>query len=435
MIQPRVLAIEAISRIKHDGAYANLVTNEMLSKAKYSSQDAAFFTDLVNGSIRYLRFLDFILAQCVSRKLEDIEPDLLIILEIAAYSYLIKQKAAHAVVNEAVESAREVIGERAVGFCNGALRRLVRTSPFDWNQTLSDVENHDERESIRYSLPIWIYQEFRKQISDDRELAVLLDTLNQPPLVSLLRPPQNKSILRDLVPGNWSPFAYREKQRGVLGKTLMDSNFVVQDEGSQLVSLATLLAPIEGNDQEWLDMTAGPGGKATFLAAAAQARKANLTANELHPHRAKLISNTLARLNLMAEVTIGDALSQNWGKQFDRVLLDAPCTGLGALRRRSESRWRKQPNDLISLVDLQKKLLHKAITVTRPGGVVAYTTCSPHPRETDEVIDFALKTANVEVIDASALLPAVPTTDSPFLRLWPQKHGTDGMFLAILKVS
>ena len=430
-----MLAIEAISRIKHDGAYANLLTNEMLAEAKYSSQDAAFFTDLVNGSIRYLRYLDFVLAQCVSRNIEDIESDLLIILEIAAYSYLIRQKASHAVVNEAVESAREFIGERAVGFCNGALRRLVKTSPSDWMQTLSDVDNIDERESIRFSLPIWIYREFRKQISDDRELSVLLNILNQSPHASLLRPPQNTSFLRDLLPGDWSPFAYREKQRGVLGKTLMESNFVVQDEGSQLVSLATLLAPIEGADHDWLDMTAGPGGKATFLAAAAEARKAHLTANELHPHRAKLISNTLTRLNLEAEVTVGDALSQKWGKQFDRVLLDAPCTGLGALRRRAESRWRKQPIDLVSLVDLQKKLLHKAISVTRSGGIVAYTTCSPHPRETIEVIDFALKTANVEIVDASELLPAVPTTDSPYLRLWPHIHGTDGMFLAILKVG
>lgn len=435
MIQPRVLAVEAISRIKHDGAYANLLTTEMLTSAKYSSQDAAFFTDLVNGSIRYLRYLDFVLAQCVSRNIDDIESDLLIILEIAAYSFLIKHKASHAVVNEAVESARDVIGERAVGFCNGALRRLVKTSPSDWLETLKNVDNLEERESIRYSLPIWIYQEFRKQIPDARELAFLLNTINQPPHVSLLRPPQSQSVLRDLLPGNWSPFAYREKQRGVLGKTLMESSFVVQDEGSQLVSLATLLAPIEGVDHDWLDMTAGPGGKATFLAAAAKARKAHLTANELHPHRAKLISHTLTRLNLEGEVTVGDALSQNWGKQFDRVLLDAPCTGLGALRRRAESRWRKQPKDLVSLVDLQKKLLHKAISVTRPGGIVSYTTCSLHPRETIEVIDFALKTANVEIMDASGLFPAVPTSDSPYLRLWPHIHGTDGMFLAILKVG
>lgn len=435
MIQPRVLAVEAISRIKHDGAYANLLTTEMLTSAKYSSQDAAFFTDLVNGSIRYLRYLDFVLAQCVSRNIDDIESDLLIILEIAAYSFLIKHKASHAVVNEAVESARDVIGERAVGFCNGALRRLVKTSASDWLETLKNVDNLDERESIRYSLPIWIYQEFRKQIPDARELAFLLNTINQPPHVSLLRPPQSQSVLRDLLPGDWSPFAYREKQRGVLGKTLMESSFVVQDEGSQLVSLATLLAPIEGVDHDWLDMTAGPGGKATFLAAAAKARNAHLTANELHPHRAKLISHTLTRLNLEGEVTVGDALSQNWGKQFDRVLLDAPCTGLGALRRRAESRWRKHPKDLVSLVDLQKKLLHKAISVTRPGGIVSYTTCSLHPRETIEVIDFALKTANVEIMDASGLFPAVPTSDSPYLRLWPHIHGTDGMFLAILKVG
>lgn len=435
MTNPRLQSIEAISRIKLDGAYANLLTNEMLSKSKFSSQDAAFFTDLVNGTVRHLRYLDYVIGKCVSREISDIEPKLLIILEIAAYSYLIKNKASHAVVNEAVESARLAIGERAVGFCNGVLRQLVRTEPEIWLKSLEKLNDFDEALAIKHSIPDWIYEQFKKQIPDSRELDVMLTTLNQPPDVSLLRPPNTNNEMANLRPGNWSAFSYRDAERGTPGSRLMKSDLIVQDEGSQLVSLATILAPIIGPDANWLDMTAGPGGKATFLAAAAKSRGAKLVANELHPHRAKLMSDTFDRLKLNVNVTIGDALTQKWDDKFDRVLLDAPCTGMGALRRRAEARWRKQPDDLVNLVDLQKKLLNRAIGVTRRGGVVCYTTCSLHPRETTEVVSFAMKTSKVELLDASELLPGVPAKLGPFLTLWPHIHGTDGMFMAILKVS
>lgn len=435
MSSPRILAIEAIDRIKHDGAYANLLSNELLAKANFSPQDAAFFTDIVNGTVRYLRYLDHILSQCVTRKLDEIESNILIILESAAYLYLIRDKAQHAIVNEAVQNAREIVGERAVGFCNAVLRKLVSRTPAAWKETLTVIEDSDERFAIEYSIPDWIYAQYKMQMSNDRELRHLLNTLNTPPQVSLLKPPGNRSEVRDLSPGNWSPFSYRENRRGILGSTLLDSGFIVQDEGSQLVSLATVTAPIDGTDVRWLDMTAGPGGKATFLAAAANIRNAKLIANELHPHRARLVSSTMKRLDLSVEVTVGNALTQSWNEKFDRVLLDAPCTGLGAIRRRAESRWRKQESDLVNLVDLQKRLINKAISVTRVGGIVAYTTCSLHPRETTEVIDFACKASNVEVIDVTKLVPMIPVAKGPYLRLWPHIHDTDGMFMAVLKVG
>ena len=215
----------------------------------------------------------------------------------------------------------------------------------------------------------------------------------------------------------------------------MESRLVIQDEGSQLVALALISAEIVGSDTSWLDMTAGQGGKTAFLAAAARSRKATLVANELHPHRAKLIENTLQRLDLRADVQVGDALNQAWSAQFDRVLLDAPCTGLGALRRRAESRWRKTPADLIELVDLQKKLLSKAVQAARSGGIVGYTTCSLHPRETEEVVNFIAKTHRVQILNAPMHLPGIPMEDSPFIKLWPHRHGTDGMFMALLQVG
>ncbi len=435
MRSPRLLSVDAIRKIKFDGAYANLITSEILNRENFSSQDAAFFTDLVNGTVRYLRFLDYIISKCANRSHEEIESDLLIILEISAYSALIRQTKAHAVVNEAVELARKVVGERSVGFVNAVLRKVVAKTRSEWNRDIQDHLDHNQALATIYSIPDWIYQTTFEQMPNEADRLSFLRVLNAPPEVTVLRPPFNEHMLAASRPGYWSPFALRPGTRGNLSSLLNQHGFIVQDEGSQLVALATTLIPVSGPDLKWLDMTAGPGGKAAFLASVAKSRGAHLTANELHEHRAKLIEHTFNRLDLPGKITTTDALVAPWKNEFDRVLLDAPCTGLGALRRRAESRWRKTPEDLIQLVDLQKKLLAKAIAATRPGGIVAYTTCSLHPRETEEVVEVVMKTTNSELIDLGKLLPSVPLTSAPFIKLWPHIHGTDGMFMAALRVG
>lgn len=435
MTNPRVLTVTALHKIRKEGAYANILTNEMLSQNNLARLDAAMFTDLVHGTTRYRRYLDYLIEICANRPIAEIEDQLVNILEFSLYSYLIRAKPQHAVVNEGVETAREIIGERSVGFINAILRKVVSKSKSDWDHEISNQLSGIDLLGTIYSMPNWIVEYFQKQVSNERELIVLLQSLNLSPVPTFLRPPNQRVYELNLIPGNWSPFGYFESKRGDLQRKLLESRLIIQDEGSQLVALALISAEIVGSDTSWLDMTAGPGGKAAFLAAAAPSRKATLVANELHPHRAKLIENTLQRLNLRADVQVGDALNQAWSAQFDRVLLDAPCTGLGALRRRAESRWRKTPADLIELVDLQKKLLSKAVQAARPGGIVGYTTCSLHPRETEEVVNFIGKTHRVQILSAPMYLPGIPMEDSPFIKLWPHRHGTDGMFMALLQVG
>jgi 16S rRNA (cytosine967-C5)-methyltransferase len=189
----------------------------------------------------------------------------------------------------------------------------------------------------------------------------------------------------------------------------------VQDEGSQVVALQLAEAGLEGSDERWLDLCAGPGGKAALLGALAAQRGASLIANELQPHRAELVSSVVATLPNVT-VTNEDGRSGPWpAASFDRVLVDAPCTGLGALRRRPESRWRRSPADLDDLVPLQRALLMRALELVRPGGVVAYATCSPHLAETRDVV------ASVGVEPASVS------------QLWPHLDGTDAMFCARLR--
>jgi 16S rRNA (cytosine967-C5)-methyltransferase len=226
----------------------------------------------------------------------------------------------------------------------------------------------------------------------------------------------------------------------------------VQDEGSQLVALALAAAPIDGPDARWLDLCAGPGGKAALLAALAAERGARIVANEMQPHRADLVRRALGldsarptRAEGVEEVTVADGTAAPWDPgSFDRVLVDAPCTGLGALRRRPEARWRRQPEDLDALLPLQRALLTSAVDLVRPGGVVLYATCSPVLAETRDVVGSLLvKRDDVKLADAAALMTTadglradVPDCAGPLqgtVQLWPHRHGTDAMFLALLR--
>jgi 16S rRNA (cytosine967-C5)-methyltransferase len=243
--------------------------------------------------------------------------------------------------------------------------------------------------------------------------------------------------------GRWSPFAVR--MQGVVPGSLSDvvsGRAAVQDEGSQLVALALAAAPIEGEDHSWLDLCAGPGGKAGLLAGLVAQRGGVLDAVEPQEHRADLVRKTLRGVPGRHRVHVADGTE--FEGCFDRVLADVPCTGLGVLRRRPESRWRREPVDVAALAPLQRAILRNAIACTRPGGVIAYSTCSPHIAETELVISDVLADETVDLLDARAISLAIPglrnveafeavTDPGPYLRLWPHRHDTDGMFLALLR--
>jgi 16S rRNA (cytosine967-C5)-methyltransferase len=235
-------------------------------------------------------------------------------------------------------------------------------------------------------------------------------------------------------PGPWSPYAVR-LHAGDPGRlaSVRSGAAAVQDEGSQLAALLLTRAPLEGPDGAWLDMCAGPGGKAGLLAAV-RPDGVRLTAADRSPHRAELVRSALAGAD-GTEVVVADGREPPWAAgSFDRVLLDAPCTGLGALRRRPEVRWRRTPEDVAPLVALQTELLAGALASVRPGGVVAYVTCSPHTDETVAVVEAAAAREDVEVLPVAPLFPEVPgIARGPYGQLWPHRHGTDAMFLSLLR--
>jgi 16S rRNA (cytosine967-C5)-methyltransferase len=242
-------------------------------------------------------------------------------------------------------------------------------------------------------------------------------------------------------PGRWSPYAVRLSggDPGALA-AVRDGRAHVQDEGSQLVAAALAGAALDGRDERWLDLCAGPGGKAGLLGALAAGVGAGVTAVEVAPHRADLVAQAVRGLPVTVECLDGRDVGREPALPadgFDRVLVDAPCTGLGALRRRPEARWRRQPADLPPLTRLQRELLGAALRAVRPGGVVAYVTCSPHLVETEVTVTEAARRASAEadLLDARALLPdGVPALGTgPSVQLWPHRHGTDAMFLSVLR--
>ncbi|NTW39919.1 MAG: RsmB/NOP family class I SAM-dependent RNA methyltransferase, partial [Cellulomonadaceae bacterium] len=363
----------------------------------------------------------------------------------------------HAAVSETVALARARVGAGPAQLVNAVLRQVSRSSGEEWDERITEAAGPDplDQLSVTASHPGWIVRALRQAlIADGRspaELPELLEADNTPAAVTLVVRPglaERDAVLASVggtSPGRWTETAVvlaGGDPAGVPG--VRDGRIGVQDEGSQVVALALASVPVEpqaGGTETWLDLCAGPGGKAALLGAVAATRGAHLVANEVAPHRAQLVERAIAALpDGTVDVRCGDgrSIGEEEPGRYDRVLVDAPCTGLGALRRRPEARWRRQPSDLGPLTDLQRSLLASAIDATRPGGVIAYVTCSPHMAETQLVVrDVIGRRDDVEQLDAREAVHAVaPDLDlgpGPWVQLWPHVHGTDAMHLALLR--
>ncbi|SKC71291.1 RsmB/NOP family class I SAM-dependent RNA methyltransferase [Krasilnikoviella flava] len=464
----RTAAYDVLRQVDGSDAYANLVLPPLLRERRIAGRDAAFATELAYGTLRLRGRYDAILARCVSRPLDQLDPEVLDVLRLGAHQVLGMRVPAHAAVSETVALARDRVGAGPAQMVNAVLRAVGRTPLDGWLATLTD-EAPDAVTGLATvgSHPVWITRALREALvghgrSPD-EIADLLDADNTAPRVTLVARPglAGPDVLQQqaedtdvrLEPGHWAPTALvlagGSDPAGLAA--VADARAGVQDEGSQLVTLALAGAPLDGADARWLDLCAGPGGKAALLAALAGERGASLVANELQPHRARLVERALRAVpeGVVERVRTGDGreVGADEPAAYDRVLVDAPCTGLGALRRRPESRWRRTPADLGTLSALQRELLGSALDAVRPGGVVAYVTCSPHLAETRLVVDDVLRRRDdAERMDARAAVRAVlvPGADLDLgaadggahgldVQLWPHAHGTDAMHLTLLR--
>ncbi|MEE4022970.1 transcription antitermination factor NusB [Gordonia sp. PKS22-38] len=437
----RAAARDTLRAVRTRDAYANLVLPKMLRDRAITGRDAALATELTYGASRAQGLLDAVIAAAARRPVDEIDGDVLDVLRLGAYQLLRTRIGAHAAVSTSVDLIRSEMGMGPAGFVNAVLRKVSQRDEELWIDELAPSIADDVIGNLafRYAHPRWIAEVFDEALggSAGRLQAALAADDDRPPVHLVARPglitAEELALVSGGEVGRYSPYcvylpggdpgdldAVREGYAGV------------QDEGSQLVGRALTVADVADDAGRWLDMCAGPGGKAALVAAIADIDGAHLDAVEVSEHRAELIRKVVR--DLPVEVHVADARASGLEAGFDRILLDAPCSGLGSLRRRPEARWRRRPEDVPGLVTLQRELLTEAFRLLRPGGVVVYSTCSPHPAETVEVVaDVLAQHPDAEQVDARPLVPVPEAGPGPHVQLWPHIHGTDAMFLAALR--
>ncbi|AEI09449.1 ribosomal RNA small subunit methyltransferase B [Corynebacterium resistens DSM 45100] len=461
----RDLVLQVLRDVTQEGAFANLALPKALKQERLTGRDAAFATELTYGTLRALGLLDAVIAKAAGRPVAKIDSMVLDILRLGAYQVLRTRVDDHAAVDTAVNLAKANGEGKASGFVNGVLRTITRTPAEDWLARVAGGDGIADL-GLRHAHPGWIAAAFNSALggnddapAPDLESALAADD-ERPQVHLAARPGQMSGEELALVTGGdegkFSPYAVYLSE-GAPGdiEPVRDRLASVQDEGSQLIALALVRASIGSGEAvdrgRWLDLCAGPGGKTAFIASWAVAEQARVDAIEVAPHRAKLVTSAVENLPVNVHVGDGRKVREIAGldvpqQGFDRVLVDAPCSGLGALRRRPEARWFKQPDDIPSLVALQKELLTSALEVTAPRGVVIYSTCSPHQAETTDVVRAVADKTGAEILDVREYLPELAATDAAarlsdgartadprFVQLWPHRHGTDAMFIAALR--
>lgn len=440
MAEPaRLLVFQLLTQVNRQGAYANLRLPELLAQSILAERDRAFATELGYGTLRMQGKHDALIKRHIDRPFEEIDPGIIDILRMGIHQVKEMRVPDHAAVSETVEVARATIGESRASFVNAILRKATSDSTFE--SDLASISDEKKRLASIYSHPEWEVAAFYDQLRDWQRVEDLLAANNRPVKPHLIAW-SGRSTKEELMEEGGEVLDWTE--RGVLSakmpglyKAVRERRAGVQDRGSQLVSKIFLntakdsIVPLT-----WLDMCAGPGGKASAIfSELLQTRPGDqFTANEPSEHRAKLVAQVIPYEHVISYP--GQDLP-SLGITYDRIIIDAPCTGLGALRRRPEARWRRTPQDLKELVHTQKELLTAGLKLLRPGGVLAYVTCSPHLLETKaQILEVLHRNPDLHLLGVEEFLPAgVPhrvITEQGALQLWTDTDDSDSMFMAFL---
>lgn len=435
----RDVAVHVTREIRENGAYANLALPQAIAAAKLNTRDAADATTLTYGTARWRGFIDAVLAQCVTRPLSDLDGDVLDVLRVGAFELTIADGPSH-IVNEWVELAKRHV-RRASGLVNATLRKVSGTTPTEWRTRLSASLEGDALVEAMTSHPAWIVRSF-ESVLPASEVSAVIDADNEPAHPMLIALPGLASVPSDAQVGALCSFSFVAPPGPIADNAgIREGTVRVQDEGSAVAALLLgAVAPIAVGE-EWLDLCAGPGGKTALLAAIQRPHNGFLVANEPHEHRAELVRQAVRPVREHVRVISKDGrvVGRDNPGRFDRVLVDVPCSGLGALRRRPDSRWRKSEEDLEALTLVQTELLTAAVRATKPGGYLAYVTCSPDPRETVDVVQTVLdeqpSVSLIKTVDVLAEISpkAHAVGRGTAVQLWPHRHGTDAMFIQLFQ--
>ena len=431
----RLLVFDILQEVNQRGGYSNLLLPSALTDSKFEQRDKGFATELLYGTLRMQGRHDYIAAQISDRPWSEVDTGIVDVIRMGAHQLFEMRVATHAAVSATVELARKVLGESKASFVNAMLRKMSAKSIDEWMEPVRAIKDDVTRLSILHSHPEWIVSAYFDLLKDFSEVEAALIANNIPAAPTLVwwpgRSSQEELIELGGVPTNYS--RYGANFDGVPNslEPIRRRRAGVQDEGSQLV--AQIFASVASNSPSWLDLCAGPGGKAALLSAIAQETGHEFTANEVSQARAELVRQVVGK----ARVWVGDGREiHSHSESFDAILADVPCTGLGALRRRPEVRWRRKVTDLRELTQIQREIASGAISVLKAGGFFAYATCSPHFAETSVAVADILKAnPDLEQIDLADFIPAglQGALRGKSLSLWTHRHQSDAMFMAIFR--
>lgn len=436
------MALVTLERVNKGGAYSNLLLNEMIKQGNLNQKDVGLFTELVYGTISRQLLLEFYIAPLIThaKKVDDWVKTLLC-LSVYQLEFLDKVPA-HAILNEAVEIAK-IKGNPGTGkFVNGVLRNYQRQGKPD----IEKISEPVERLAIKISLPIWLTKRLIEQIGYE-ETEKLGLSLYQPSRVSgrvdtrkcsreqAIMTLQSEEI--SAKESQLSPYGVvAEKGRLASSSLFHDGIMTIQDESSMLVAPTMQIEP----EHHVLDACAAPGGKTTHIATFLDPTcGGEVTALDVHEHKVKLIEENAERLGVFSAVyaqkmDAREVKDQFATATFDCILVDAPCSGLGLLRRKPDIRYKKNAKDLANLPAIQLAILESCASVLKSSGILTYSTCTILKEENQEVIETFLKRhSDFERIDVLVDPVLQSSIEDKMLTLYPHQFDTDGFFICCLR--
>lgn len=431
----RLLVYDILREVNRAGGYSNLLLPQALTASNFEQRDKGFATELLYGTLRMQGRHDYIASKVSDRPWSEVDPGIVDVVRLGAHQLFEMRVPSHAAVSATVELARKVLGESKASFVNALLRKMSAKSLVEWLEPITEISDPVSRLSIMYSHPEWIVSAYFDLLRDFNEVEELLASNNKVATPTLVWWPGRSSAQEFLelgaIPTLYSEHGFKFEGTPASLEAVRHRRAGIQDEGSQLVT--EIFAKVVAGTDDWLDLCAGPGGKAALLSSIAKESGKKFTANEVSHVRAKLVEQVIGG----ARALVGDGREiESIGEEFGAILADVPCTGLGALRRRPEVRWRRSVSDLRALTQLQRELADGAISVLRAGGYFGYATCSPHLAETSiAVSDILRKHPELEQIDLQPYLAPelVGALREKSLSLWTHRHETDAMFLAVFR--
>lgn len=432
---PRLLAYDIITEVNRRDGYSNLLLPQALASSTMDERDRGFTTELVYGTLRMQGLYDYIFTQISDRNWSEVDADIVDLARMGAHQIFSMRTPIHAAVSATVDVARKQLGESKGSFINALMRKAGAKELSEWIAPLQDISDPVARLAIQHSHPEWIVSAYLDLLKDLSLVEAELISNNTPAQPTLVAWPGD-STQEDLVAAGGIATVYSQYGARLSGapgslELIRHRKAGVQDEGSQLV--ASIFANASADALSTLDLCAGPGGKAALLSHLIEQRGGDFVANEISEPRAKLVKNVIGKFG----VIVGDGRKiAEHERTFDAILADVPCTGIGALRRRPEVRWRRTIKDLSPLLTLQMELTDAAIAVLNPGGFFGYATCSPHFAETTgQVKQILKKHPELQLLDISPFLPdnLLHASRDGALSLWGHLHQTDSMFLAIFQ--